>query len=136
VIEGTSVVLGGMAMTPRLSGQLVDAGVVSRRPVGVSSSVAFAGVDTRFAWAPGWSFDARMSWQAGRAGDATNTFGPDGFIMGSVGARFNFRWGAQDAQIRLLTSNMFGGRPFVVGPSGLFNQFGPTTYRATLRITF
>ncbi|MDX2224195.1 MAG: hypothetical protein SFV21_15705 [Rhodospirillaceae bacterium] len=136
VVEGTSVVLGAMAMKPKLSGQLVDAGVVSRRPVGVSSSVAFAGVDTRFPWAPGWSFDARMSWQAGRAADATNTFGPDGFIMGSVGARFNFKWGEQDAQIRLLSSNMFGGRPFVVGPSGLFNQFGPTTYRATLRITF
>lgn len=136
VVDGTSVVIGGLAMSPKLSGQLVNAGLVSSRPVGVSSSLAFAGVDQKFSWAPDWAFDARMSWQAGRAADPTNTFGPKGFIMASFGARYNFKWGEQQGQVRLLTSNLFGGRPFIVGPTGLMNQFGPGTWRATVRLTF
>ncbi|MBL8644998.1 MAG: hypothetical protein JNK21_13770 [Rhodospirillaceae bacterium] len=136
VAEATSVVVGVMAMDPTLSGALVDAGIVSTRPVGVSSSLAFAGIDHKFAGLPSWAFDARMTWQAGRAADPSNTYGPKGFIMMSFGARYNFLWDGQRAQLRLLTSNLFGGRPFVVGPSGLFNQFGPATYRATLRVTF
>jgi iron complex outermembrane receptor protein len=136
VADDTSIVIGGMAMKPKLSGALVSAGLVSPRPVGVSSSLGFAGIDQKFSWAPNWAFDARMSWQAGRAADPTNTYGPKGFVMASVGARYNFLWGEQQGQLRLLTSNMFGGRPFIVGPSGLINQFGPATYRATLRLTY
>jgi len=136
VVEGTSVVIGGLGMKPKLSGQLVSAGLVSARPVGVSASLGFAGIDQKFSWAPNWAFDARMSWQAGRAADPTNTYGPKGFMMASFGARYNFAWGEQQGQLRLLTSNLFGGRPFIIGPSGLFNQYGPGTWRATLRLTF
>ena len=136
VIDGTSVVLGAMLIDPKLSSPLVDAGLVSSRPVGVSSSIAFGGLDHKFSWAPDWAFDARMSWQAGRSADSTNTYGPKGFVMASFGARYNFMWGEQQAQVRLLTSNLLGGRPFIVGPSGLFNQFGPGAWRATLRVTF
>ncbi|MCA9269164.1 MAG: TonB-dependent receptor, partial [Planctomycetales bacterium] len=73
IAANTSVVIGGMAMKPKLSGQLVDAGLVSARPVGVSSSLGFAGIDQTFDWAPNWAFDARGTWQAGRAADSTNT---------------------------------------------------------------
>ena len=73
---------------------------------------------------------------AGRAADPSNTYGPKGFVMASFGARYNFQWGEQQGQLRLLTSNLFGGRPFIAGPSGLFNQFGPGTWRATLRLTY
>ncbi|MDX2145254.1 MAG: TonB-dependent receptor [Rhodospirillaceae bacterium] len=132
--EGTSVVIGGMVMTPRLSGQLVDAGLINRRPVGVSSTLAVASIDHRLSFAPNWSLDARMNWQGPRSANNANTFGTKGYVSASVGARYSFTLGGRPALLRLIASNLLVDRPWFAAPNGLLGQGPYLAGRATLRV--
>jgi iron complex outermembrane recepter protein len=134
VIPGTTVVIGAMAMKPRLSGQLVDSGIVARKPAAVSSTVGLASIDHRLSWAPGWSVDSRVTWQGPRPANVTNTFSTKGYALLSAGGRFAFDWDGRQMLLRFAVSNLFTNRPFLVQPGGLFGQSAGTTGRISLRI--
>ena len=134
IVPGTSIVIGAMAMQPRLSGVLVQSGAIGRRPVGVASTVGVASVDHQLPWFPGISVDSRVNWNGARAADPRNTFETKGFALWSAGARYNFSHRDHPMTLRLLVSNLLTNRPYSVGSSGLFQQFNGTTYRLTLRV--
>jgi len=134
LIPGTSVVIGAMAMKPRLSGQLVSAGLVGRKPAAVSSTVGIASIDHRLSWAPGWSVDSRVSWQGPREVNVANTLEAKGFALLSAGGRYAFDWKGHSMLLRFAVSNLFTDRPFIVQPGSLVSQNPGTTGRISLRI--
>jgi iron complex outermembrane receptor protein len=134
VADGTTVVIGGMAMRPRLSGQLVDLGRIDRRPVGVSSTLAVASVDHRLSFAPDWSLDARLNWQGPRSANTLNTLTTKGYVSASFGARYAFTIAGRPALLRLIASNFLVDRPWFAAPNGQLGQGPYLTGRATLRV--
>lgn len=136
VVRGTNVVAGALLMQPRLSGVLVDAGTIANRPVGVSSTVAFASINQALPWAPGWSVDSRAQWQGPRPANARNSFGVKGVALWAVGGRYSFAWAGNPMLLRFEVSNIAGGGEHQVNGAGVFTQYPPTTFRLLLRVDF
>jgi len=135
VTKGTTVVLGALVMNPRLS----RPGVADTKPVGVSSDVVVASVNHQLDWlgvGPGWSVDARLTWQSPRLANAAGSFKTLDIASLTVGTRYEFKLGGLPAQFRLVAVNVGTSRPWNVGPSGLLTQTDPFRIRASLRVTF
>jgi len=130
----TNVVLGAVAFTPKVTGPLVDAGLVGRRAAGISSFVANASVERQIA--AGWSMDAQFTYSGARWADTANTFRIPAMPTLSLGARRRFELGGQPAQFRILASNVTGTDGYVATPSGLLWPINPRTVRALLTLTF
>jgi len=134
VRPGTNIVVGGMMMKPRLSGQLVEAGLIGRKPAAVSSSLGVLSVDQRLSFAPGWSADARVAWQGPRIGNVANTIRVKGYATLGLGGRYAFDWNGKPLLLRFAVSNVFNTQSYSVAPGNLFGQTGGVTGRISLRI--
>jgi iron complex outermembrane receptor protein len=130
----TSVVLGAVAFTPKITGPLVDAGVVGSRAAGISNFVANASIERQIA--AGWSLDAQISYSGARWADTANTFKTPAVTTLSLGARRRFELAGRPAQFRVLASNINGADGYWASPSGLLWPIAPRTVRAMLTLTF
>lgn len=130
----TSVVLGAVAFQPKVSGDLVDAGLVGDRAAGVSDFVANASIERQLG--DGWSVDAQLSYDSARWGDVRNSFRTPGQALLNLGARRRFELGGRPAQFRLLASNVTGSAGWWASRSGLFYPVAPPTVRAMLTANF
>jgi iron complex outermembrane receptor protein len=130
----TTAVLGAVAFTPKVSGPLVDAGVVGDRAAGISHLVINANLERQIT--PGWSVDAQLSHYGARWADTGNTFKAPAFTTLNIGARRRFDLGGQPAIFRLLASNITGTEGYTATPSGLMWPINPRTVRALLTVTF
>jgi iron complex outermembrane receptor protein len=130
----TNVVLGAVAFTPKVTGPLVDAGVVGSRAAGISSFVANASVERQITDA--WSVDAQVTYSGERWADTANTFKTPAVTMLSLGARHRFELGGRPAMFRVLASNLTGKEGYWASPSGLLWPIAPRTVRAMLTVTF
>ncbi|MET0274004.1 MAG: hypothetical protein ABW360_13545 [Phenylobacterium sp.] len=130
----TSVVLGAVAFRPKVSGPLVEAGVVGDRAAGISGFVANASVERQVA--AGWSLDGQVSYWGERWADTANSFRTPAVATLSLGARRRFDLAGRPAQFRVLASNLTGADGYWASPSGLLWPIAPRTVRATLTLTF
>jgi len=130
----TSLVLGAVAFTPKITGPLVDAGLVGSRAAGISRVVANASIERQVA--AGWSMDAQLSYSGERWADTANTYKTPAVAMLSLGARRLFELGGKPAQFRVLASNLTGTGGYWASPSGLLWPIAPRTVRAMLTLTF
>jgi iron complex outermembrane receptor protein len=130
----TSVVVGAVRFQPKVTGPLVDAGVVGDRAAGVSSFVVNGSVERQL-WA-GWSVDASVNYSGARWADTRNTFRTPSVTMVSLGARRRFEVAGRPALFRVLASNLTGEDGYWASSSGLLWPIAPRTVRATLTLTF
>lgn len=132
--EKTGVVLGAVAFRPKVSGPLVDAGVVGDRAAGISSVVANASVERQLG--AGWSVDAQLTYSGERWADSLNTFKTPAQLQLNLGARRGFDLRGRPAQFRLLASNVTDAGGYWASPSGLLWPIGAPTVRALLSVRF
>jgi iron complex outermembrane receptor protein len=132
--DKTRIVLGAVAFQPRVTGPLVDAGVVGPRDAGVSRVVANANVERQLG--SGWSVDAGLSYLGGRWADTANTFRTPAVTTVSLGARRRFALAGRPAEFRVLASNLTGAGGYLAAPSGQLSPIPPRTARAVLTLTF
>jgi len=130
----TSVVLGAVAFRPKITGPLVDAGIVGSRAAGISHVVANANVERQVGH--GWSLDAGLSYWGPRWADTANTFKTPSVTTLNLGARRRFELGGRPAQFRVLASNVTGADGYWASASGLLWPIAPRTVRAMLTLTF
>lgn len=130
----TSIVLGAVAFRPKVSGPLVDAGLIGDRAMGISSFVANASVERQIGG--GWSLDTQVTYSGERWADTANTFRTPAVTMLSVGARRRFEIDGKPAMFRVLASNVTGADGYWASTSGLFWVLPPRTIRGTLTMTF
>lgn len=132
--EGTDIVLGAVKFTPEVSGELVDAGVIGDRAVGISDLAINASIEQRIGG--GWSLDAQANYFSSRWADMRNSFQTPEVALLNIGARKRFRIEGQDAQFRVLVSNVTGVDGYWASPSTFLWQIEPRTVRALLTVTF
>ncbi len=130
----TSVVLGAVAFQPKVTGPLVDAGVVGSRPAGISHVIANASIERRLG--DNWSVDASVSYSGKRWADTANTFETPSVTTVGLGARSRFVLAGRPAELRVLASNLTGVEGYLAAPSGVFSPIAPRTVRALLTVTF
>jgi iron complex outermembrane recepter protein len=116
--EAWTVVLGALAMRPRIEGEPVDAGRLGDRPVGRSARIAVANLNYQ---RPGsaWSVDATWSYNGPRPADPLSLSETPGFSNTALGARFRFDWAGQPAVVRLRIGNITDKDAWFAGGSGL-----------------
>lgn len=132
--DKTSIVLGAVVFEPKVTGPLVDAGVVGSRAAGISTTVINASVERELA--AGWSVDAQFSYWGERWADSGNTFKTPAVPQLNVGARHRFELAGRPAQFRVLASNLTGEKGYWASPSSLLWPIAPRTVRAMLTLTF
>ena len=130
----TGIVVGVVAFQPRVTGPLVDSGVVGSRPAGISHLVANASIERQL-W-DGWSVDAGLSYSGERWADTANSFRTPAVTTMSLGARRRFVLAGRPAEFRVLGSNLNGAEGYFATPSGVFNPIAPRTVRAMLTLAF
>jgi iron complex outermembrane receptor protein len=130
----TSVVLGAVAFEPKVTGPLVDEGVVGSRAAGISHVIVNANIERRLG--NSWSVDAGLSYSGERWADTANTFKTPAVTLLSLGARSRFVLGSRPAEFRVLASNLTGAEGYWAAPTGIFSPIPPRTVRAMLTITF
>ena len=130
----TSVVVGAVAFEPKVTGPLVDAGVVGSRAAGISHLIVNASIERRLG--DNWSVDASVSYSGERWGDTANTFKTPAVTTVGLGARSRFVLAGRPAELRLLASNLTGVEGYWAAPSGVFSPIAPRTVRAVLTVTF
>ena len=130
----TSVVVGAVTFESRVTGPLVDAGVVGAHAAGISRRIANANIERQLAL--GWSVDAGLSYSGERWADTANTFKTPAVTTLSFGARRRFAIGNRPAEFRVLASNVTGVEGYWSAPSGVLSPIAPRTVRAMLTVTF
>lgn len=132
----TRVLLGVMAMKPRISGPLVDAGLVGAVPAGISSVVAVAGVDQTLGFLPGWSLDGQLTWEAARFADSADSYKTPALALLSLGARYRFDVDGHATVFRLAASNALNARQWRAFPYGSMYPVDPPLVRGSLTMNF
>jgi iron complex outermembrane recepter protein len=130
----TSVVLGAVAFEPKVTGPLVDAGVVGSRAAGISQVIVNANIERRLAGT--WSMDASLSYSGERWADTANTFKTPAITLLNLGVRNRFELAGRPAEFRVLASNLTGAEGYGASPSGVLTPIAPRTVRAVLTLTF
>jgi iron complex outermembrane receptor protein len=129
----TSVVLGAVAFEPKVTGPLVDAGVVGSRAAGVSQVVINANIERRLGGE--WSVDAGLGYTGERWADTANTFKTPAVTTVNIGARHRFDLAGHRAEFRILGSNLTGVEGYRAMQSGVLTPIAPRTVRAMLTVT-
>jgi iron complex outermembrane receptor protein len=129
----TSVVLGAVAFEPKVTGPLVDAGVVGSRTTGVSQVVINANIERRLGGE--WSVDAGLGYTGERWADTANTFKTPAVTTVNIGARHTFDLAGRRAEFRILGSNLTGVEGYRAMQSGVLTPIAPRTVRAMLTVT-
>lgn len=132
--DATRAVAGLVAFQSDVSGPLVDAGIVGPHAPGISQLVINANVERRVSHA--LSVDAGVNHLGARWANTANTFKAPSVTTVSLGARGRFRLAGQNAELRLLASNLTGVKGYLVAPSGILSPISPRTVRAILTVTF
>jgi iron complex outermembrane receptor protein len=130
----TSVVLGAVAFEPKVTGPLVDAGVVGSRAAGISQVIVNANIERRLAGT--WSMDASLSYSGERWANTANTFKTPAITLLNLGVRNRFELAGRPAEFRVLASNLTGAEGYGASPSGVLTPIAPRTVRAVLTLTF
>jgi iron complex outermembrane receptor protein len=129
----TSVVVGAVAFEPKVTGPLVEAGVVGSRAAGISHRIINANIERRLG--DNWSVDASLSYSGERWADTANTFKTPAVTTFNLGARSRFVLAGRPAEFRVLASNLAGVEGYSAAANGLLVPITPRTVRALLTIT-
>lgn len=132
--DKTDIVLGAVKFTPEVSGELVDAGLIGDRAVGISDLAINASIEQQIGG--GWSLDAQANYLGARWADMRNSFQTPEVALLNIGARKRFRIEGQDAQFRVLVSNVTGVDGYWASPSTFLWPIEPRSVRALLTVTF
>ena len=133
-IKGLTIVTGFVLLKARLSGELVDQGVIGKVPIG---SIPMSGL-LNAQYEPenwrGFSVDGRVVYDASYFADAENTFKGSAITTLDLGARYRFKISELAASLRLQLANVLNSYEWRV--AGGSRQFTPTAPRKfTLQLT-
>jgi len=129
----TNVVLGAVAFEPKVTGPLVDVGVVGAQAAGISHRIINANIERRLG--DSWSVDAGLSYSGERWADTANTFKTPAVMTLSCGARRRFVLAGRPVEFRVLASNLTGAEGYWAAPTGILSPIPPRTVRALLTLT-
>jgi iron complex outermembrane receptor protein len=131
---GTTLVVGGNLLQPRLSGPSVDAGMARKVAPGVSRVNATFSIDQQLA--PGWSADLFFLYEGPRRRDQTSTTEVPGVPFATVGTRYSWTWGRTPLSLRAQAINALNRRGYYAVPYGGLVPISPIDGRLLLTVSF
>ncbi len=133
---GTNIVLGGFWLDAEVEGELVRTSVIGDKPAGLSEFRAMASLEQELGFAPGWSTDAYVTYDAERWVDARNTVRAPGNLLVNLGVRRRWRVANTDLLMRVMVANAFDRTGWWANSGEQIAPIAPRTVRATLTATF
>ena len=121
ILPGLNVVAGAVLLDSRISGELVDAGLIGRRPVGTSRRKIIFDADWRLNGGTSpLSFDVSFNRQGAQMANAAGTLQAPGNNTIDLGMRYRFTAGPADALLRVQVNNVTNHYSWNVSSSGGF----------------
>lgn len=90
LVPRLSVVLGGVFLDPKVSGDQVDLGLIGPRPVGSFAANITGALNWTVPWLEGLSLDANIERSSDRTANSANTFIIPARYVAAVGGRYRF----------------------------------------------
>lgn len=131
VLPGLNMVAGTLFLDAKVSGPLVDAGVVGGKAVASIERRSIGSIDYRFPNSP-FSIDAIVEETAERVANVKNTLEVPARAVLSMGGRYRFKVGKANAMVRAQVGNVFNNYGYGVGGSGFFVYNLPRRLSVTL----
>jgi iron complex outermembrane receptor protein len=130
-LEGLSVVAGTRFLDAKVSGPLVDAGLIGEKPVGVAKSYSVASADYTIR-STGVSLDAVIENISSEPANTRNTLNTPGRTVVHLGGRYRFKLLNKPATLRAQWSNVFDRYGWVVVSGGAYVYNAPRRFTAYL----
>ena len=117
-LPGLHLVLGGLLLDPRISGDVVDRHLIADRPIGQPRRMLRFNLDYRFSRFPRLSIDAALRSDGGRFATPDDRIGIPARSVADLGLRYRFTLGRSAATARLLVTNVTNAFGWDVRPGG------------------
>jgi iron complex outermembrane receptor protein len=125
---GLNVVAGATLLDGKVSGELVDDGIIGDRPIGHFALRTLANANWQVPWHKPLTLTARFESTSNRAANALNTLEIPARWVASLGARYRTRLQRTPILVRANVDNIFDTFGWNVGGSGFFVPNGPRRY--------
>jgi iron complex outermembrane receptor protein len=132
-VKNLTVVAGARFLDAEVTGPIVEAGLIGRKPVGSAKTYGIASVDYRFA-ETGVSMDLVAEAISGRIANTANTLETPGRAVLHLGGRYRFRMFDKPATFRAQVQNIFDKYGWNVIPGGIYVFNAQRRFTATLAV--
>lgn len=131
VAKGLNIVAGTVFLDAEVTGELVESGVIGRKPMAAIERHSIVSVDYRFPESP-LSIDAFYEETGDRVANIKNTVIIPARGVLAVGGRYRFKIGESNALIRAVMGNIFNNYGYAGGGSGYYVYNQPRRFSVTL----
>jgi iron complex outermembrane receptor protein len=131
-----NIVAGAVLMEPRVIGEAVDLGRVSRRPVGQTERLIRANLQYRPPAMQPLSLDLAVAHYGERIASRDGITAVPAYTLVDVGARYRMKLGQAPATLRLQAANITDAFAWAVLSSNTFGLMDGRRYSATLYVDF
>ena len=127
-----SAVLGATYLSARITGELVDAGVIGPHPIGRPEVIALANLTWRVPGVEGLAIDGGVNVRGERYANRANSATLPGYAVFQAGLRQRFAIEGQPVTLRARVTNLFDKFVWLPNNAGLFNTNNTRTLTLTL----
>ena len=122
LMPGLRMVAGLVLTKPRISGTLVDQGLIGPVSVGVKPRIALLTLQYQPAAWRGFGIDGQANHSGPQANHQSNDMKVAGNTQFNLGARYTFRVGDVPGSLRFQAQNVTNVYAYMISPSGSFNM--------------
>ncbi|WP_235927594.1 TonB-dependent receptor [Sandarakinorhabdus rubra] len=131
-----SLVAGASLLWPRVTGDAVTRGLVGRKPVGAIGERFEVSADWRPDFAPGLSFDMRLSYRSPEVATVNNLVYVPTRTLIDLGGRYRFKLAGNDAVLRVQTTNLNNQQGYELRSAGAYTVLPGRVTQAYLTVDF
>jgi iron complex outermembrane receptor protein len=131
-----SVVAGAVLLRPEVTGDAVTRGLVGHLPVGAIGERIEFSADWRPGFAPGLSFDMRLSYRSPEVATVNNLVYVPTRTLIDVGGRYRFKLAGNEAVLRIQTTNVTGQQGFELRGANAYTVLPGRVTQAYLTVDF
>lgn len=136
IAKGLSVVAGATLLDSTISGELVDTGVIGKRPVGFFALRTLANLNWQVPWYEPLTLTARFESTSSRTANRLNTLEVPARSVTGIGARYRTKVGRTPVLVRANLDNIFDTYGWNVSGNGAFTPNGPRRYSLSIAADF
>lgn len=136
ITKRLTLVWGTTWIDQKVSGELVDTGVIGERPIGAFKLRNLANVNWQLPWHEKMTLTARFESTSDRNANAANTLEIPNRWVASLGGRYRTTFGKTPILIRATVDNIFDKFGWGVTGSGFFIPNAPRRYSLTVAADF
>ncbi len=131
-----SVVAGAVVLRPEVTGDAVTRGLVGHLPVGAIGERIEFSADWRPGFAPGLSFDMRLSYRSPEVATVNNLVYVPTRTLIDVGGRYRFKLAGNEAVLRIQTTNLTSQQGFDLRGANAYTVLPGRVTQAYLTVDF